>query len=127
MCIGAPGLGLLRSVERHHPYWMVGLDDSGRVSAYVENSVDRRQDLPALFMPDGGVIAVTRESLLGSSDDHPHAFLGSDRRGVRNDAGAVLDIDSPQDLEIAAHRLNSHAPEKTHRGGPQRAAERRWK
>lgn len=91
------------SVGKYHPYWEVALDEStGRVSAYVENDVYRRQDLPPLFIPDGGVIAVTRDALMGgASDPHPHAFLGKDRRGIRNDPGAVIDIDSEIDLEVA--------------------------
>ena len=39
---------------------MVTLDESHRVRAHHPNTVYRRQDLPKLLIPDGGVIAVTR-------------------------------------------------------------------
>ncbi len=50
-------------VGKMHPWWMVRLDETNRVAAFVENACYRRQDLPPLYIPDGGVIAVTRESL----------------------------------------------------------------
>ena len=55
-----------------------------------------RQDLPPAFLPDGGVIAVTRRALRREIDgvpDGPHAFFGADHRVVLTDAGAVIDDD----------------------------------
>jgi len=68
---------------------------------YEPNSIYRRQDLPPVYMLDGGIIAVTRKSLFEPSDDGPHGFLGADRRAVVNAPGAVVDIDSAVDLRVA--------------------------
>lgn len=92
-------------VGKHHPYWMARLDEAGRVSPYIENAVYRRQDLPPLLLPDGGVIAVKRDSLFLVNPDQPHAFLGSKRFGIVNDEGAVVDIDSALDLAVAEAML----------------------
>lgn len=94
-------------VGKHHPYWMVRLDEDGRVSPFIENTVYRRQDLPRLQLPDGGVIAVTRKSLFTVDAAHPHAFLGRKRHGVTNDEGAVVDIDHAIDLAVAEAMLRS--------------------
>lgn len=97
---GADSVQSYAPVGKHHPLWMSQLDQQQRVTPYIENTVDRRQDLPELWIPDGGVIAVTRAALF-TDGAHPHAFLGRDRRGVRNAAGAVIDIDSATDLAVA--------------------------
>jgi len=97
---GADSVQSYAPVGKYHPMWMSRLDSARRVMPYIENDVYRRQDLPELFIPDGGVIAVHRASLFTSAG-HPHAFLGRDRRGVRNPAGAVIDIDSDIDLAVA--------------------------
>ncbi|MFW6033306.1 MAG: cytidylyltransferase domain-containing protein, partial [Phycisphaeraceae bacterium] len=49
-------------VGKMHPYWMKQLaGDAGDVlEPWVENQVYRRQDLPPVYMLDGGIIAVTR-------------------------------------------------------------------
>lgn len=107
-------------VGKHHPWWMVTIDEAGRVTPNVPNSVYRRQDLPPLFLPDGGVIAVTRRSLFKVDPARPHAFLGNDRRAVINPDGAVIDIDSPADARVAEALLmmrsgaavDAHAPSR---------------
>ena len=38
----------------------------------------------------------------------PHAFFGKDRRGVFNDEGAVIDIDSATDAAVAEAVLGKH-------------------
>lgn len=98
---GADSVQSYCDVGKHHPYWMVKLDDEGRVAAHHPNTVYRRQDLPGLFLPDGGVIAVRRESLFTVAEGEPHAFLGKDRRGIRTEAGDVVDVDSQIDLDLA--------------------------
>jgi len=102
---GADSVQSYCGVGKHHPYWMVALDDLNRVTHFHDSPVDRRQDLPSLLIPDGGVIAVTRASLLSAASDHahdhPHAFLGADRRGVETAPGEVIDVDTPRDLAVA--------------------------
>lgn len=87
-------------VGKHHPYWMITLDDKHRVVPHVRNTVYRRQDLPKLLIPDGGVIAVTRESLFKVIEGQPHAFLGTDRRGIVS-GGPVIDVDDAMDFAVA--------------------------
>lgn len=90
------------AVGKYHPYWESTLDpQTGVVQPYLKNNIYRRQDLPPLFIPDGGVIVVKRESLMLEVKGEPHAFLGTDRRGIENPPGTVVDIDSPVDLLLA--------------------------
>lgn len=110
---GADSVQSYAPVGKYHPYWEVKIDDSGRVSPYVANTVYRRQDLPPLFIPDGGVIVVRRDCLYAVVEGQPHAFLGRDRRGVHNRAGEVVDIDDRMDFLFAEFLLNE-APEPSH-------------
>ncbi len=110
---GADSVQSYAPVGKHHPYWEVKLDAAGRVSAYVENTVYRRQDLPPLFVPDGGVIAVRRASLYEVIEGQPHSFLGRDRRGIETAAGAVIDIDDRMDFLLAELILNESADCRT--------------
>ena len=54
-----------------------------------------------MWFPDGGVIALTRDSLFTVDPDAPHAFLGSDRRGIQTAPGEVIDVDDEIDLMVA--------------------------
>jgi N-acylneuraminate cytidylyltransferase len=98
---GADSVQSYSDVGKYHPYWMVTLDRAGRVIPNVPNTVYRRQDLPKLLIPDGGVIAVTRQSLFTVVEGQPHAFLGADRRGLITDVGSVIDIDTFTDALVA--------------------------
>lgn len=95
-------------VGKHHPWWTAKVDEAGNVSPWegdvLNHGVFRRQDLPPAFVPDGGIIAVTRRALfleVPGVPAGPHAFFGKDRRGVINPEGAVIDIDAPTDLLVA--------------------------
>lgn len=98
---GADSVQSYTGVGKHHPAWMVSMDGGRRVTPLSPNAIDRRQDLPPLLIPDGGVIAVTRRGLLAAPDHPPHAFLGSDRRGLETPPGAVIDVDTERDLALA--------------------------
>ena len=103
---GADSVQSYACVGRHHPLWMVALGEDDRVTPFLENTIDRRQDLPRLFIPNGGVIAVTRSSLMAADPDGPpHAFLGADRRGLENLPGEVIDVDTAHDLAVAEAML----------------------
>lgn len=102
---GADSVQSYAPVGKHHPAWMVRLDADGHVGLLDDTPTDRRQDLPELFLPDGGVIAVRASCLLDSAGQHAHAFFGRDRRGIVNEGGAVIDIDEPDDLARARARL----------------------
>ncbi len=102
-----------QSVGKHHPWWTARVDpDSATVRPWegdiLNHNVFRRQDLPPAFIPDGGVIALTPDSLHGRVPDvaeGPHAFFGRDRRGIINPEGSVVDIDSRIDLLVAEAML----------------------
>ncbi len=103
---GADSVQSYCDVGKHHPHWMVKLEEGGRVVAHHPNASYRRQDLPPLRIPDGGVIAVRRESLFVPNTGHPHAFLGEDRRGIETRPGDVVDVDDAQDFAIAESILS---------------------
>jgi CMP-N,N'-diacetyllegionaminic acid synthase len=98
-------------VGKYHPWWMARIDpETRRVRPWegevLNHGVFRRQDLPPAFVPDGGVLVVTREALMleiGGVAPGPHAFFGREdrRHGIINDAEAVIDIDSAVDLMVA--------------------------
>ena len=99
---GADSVQSYAAVGKHHPFWMVAMDANHAVTPFRDSPIDRRQDLPRLLIPDGGVIAVTRASLMSAGeDDPPHAFLGSDRRGVETAPGDVVDVDTAHDMAVA--------------------------
>ena len=102
---GADSVQSYSEVGKHHPYWMVTLDEQQKVHAHIPNTVYRRQDLPKLLLPDGGVIAVTRDALFTVLEGQPHAFLGQDRRGIVSPAGSVVDVDTEIDLAVAEAML----------------------
>ena len=104
---GADSVQSYYRVGKTHPFWMSRLDGDGRVAQFIENKIYRRQELPPLFMPDGGVIAVRRESLFDVREGEPHAFFGRDRRGVETREGDVIDVDSALDLAVAEAILRS--------------------
>lgn len=88
-------------VEKMHPYWMKRLGEDDELLMYQPNHIYRRQDLPPVYMLNGGVIAVTRKSLFNWSVDSPHQFLGEDRRAIVNAPEEVIDVDSRLDLLVA--------------------------
>ncbi len=103
------------AVGKYHPWWTARLDDVGRVTPWegdvLNHGVFRRQDLPAAFVPDGGMIVVTRAALFGRlpglrlESGGPHAFFGLDRRGITTKPGEVIDIDDEIDLRVAEATL----------------------
>jgi len=105
---GADSVQSYCQVGKNHPWWTVRVNENASVDPWegdvLNHNVFRRQDLPPAFIPDGGVIAVTRRALFGEIDgvpDGPHAFFGLDRRGVITQAGDVVDIDTKIDRIVA--------------------------
>ncbi len=96
-------------VGKMHPYWMKKLTGPGGdvLEHYQPNHIYRRQDLPPVYMLDGGIIAVTRASLMSEKPGEPHAFLGTDRRAIVTQPGEVVDIDTAEDMTIASARMES--------------------
>jgi CMP-N,N'-diacetyllegionaminic acid synthase len=96
-------------VGKVHPYWMRRLDDDARLSKYEPNEVYRRQELPPVYMLDGGIIAVRRASLFRVEQGRPHAFLGEDQRAIVTQPGEVVDVDNDLDLHVAEAILSRNA------------------
>lgn len=93
-------------VGKNHPYWMKTVDpDTGKLGMLQDNQVYRRQELPPVFMLDGGVIALKRSSLFNLIENQPHAFLGADRRAVVTEPGDVVDVDTQEDFKAAEAAL----------------------
>ncbi len=111
-------------VGKMHPWWTARVDStSGRVAPWegevLNHGVYRRQDLPAAFVPDGGVLVVTRRALfceIAGVAPGPHAFFGKDRRGVVNGEGEVVDIDSRIDAVVAEAMLKEGTESTRHQG-----------
>jgi CMP-N-acetylneuraminic acid synthetase len=106
-------------VGKNHPWWTCRLDENtGAVKPWegqrLFNGVFRRQDLPTAFVPDGGVMVVTRPALMRELGvpDGPHAFLGREGRRypIVNPEGSVVDIDSRVDLLVADALLRERTP-----------------
>jgi CMP-N-acetylneuraminic acid synthetase len=97
-------------VSKWHPAWMSKLHGD-RVEALLPGSVHRRQDLEPLFLHDGAVVAVSRESMLRGVEhpEDPHAFFGVDRRGIETEFGETVEIDRPRDLYLAEAILREQA------------------
>lgn len=113
---GADSVQSYAPVGKHHPWWTARLGGDGRVRPWegdvLNNGVFRRQDLPPAYIPDGGVLAVTRRALfleIPGVAPGPHAFFGADRRGVVSD-GDVIDIDTHTDLLVAEAVLSTRSP-----------------
>ena len=116
---GADSVQSYQPVGKHHPWWTARVDAaSGQVRPWegdvLNHGVFRRQDLPPAFIPDGGVLVVTRRALFHEVPGvaaGPHAFFGADRRGIINPEGSVVDIDSQMDLLVADTLLRQGSQE----------------
>ncbi len=102
-CLQSTGCDSVRSfcrVGKWHPAWMARLDDESRVQSLHPNSIHRRQDLEPLYLHDGAVVAVSRQSLLRAAEhpEDPHAFFGVDRRAIKTAPGETVEIDQLLDF-----------------------------
>jgi CMP-N-acetylneuraminic acid synthetase len=86
-------------VGKWHPAWMSRIEGD-RAVPLQPNSIHRRQDLTPLYLHDGAVLAVSRESLVRAKTNpgDPHAFFGTDRRAVLTGMGDTVEIDHRRDL-----------------------------
>jgi CMP-N-acetylneuraminic acid synthetase len=94
-------------VGKYHPWWTYRMDRDGQVEFNDDHKVYRRQELPALYVPDGAAIALRRDVLMESENrrDEPHAFFGADRRGIVQLPDATIDVDTELDLLVAEAML----------------------
>ncbi|MBN1436434.1 MAG: acylneuraminate cytidylyltransferase family protein [Sedimentisphaerales bacterium] len=98
---GCDSVQTVETVGRHHPYWMQKLDGD-KMSKFIDNQVDRRQDLPDVYALNGGLGVVRYDCLFaaaGNSD--PHAFWGQDKRAIVQQEHETVDIDASYDFFLA--------------------------
>lgn len=88
--------------------------DGDVVKPLHAGSIHRRQDLSPVFLHDGAVVAVSRASMLKGNDNpaDPHAFFGIDRRGIRVEMGATVEVDHVRDLYWAEAVLRDSRSER---------------
>lgn len=86
-------------VGKWHPAWMSRLDGD-RVQPLQAGSIHRRQDLEPVYLHDGAIVVVSRDSMLRGEvhPEDPHAFFGVDRRGFMTGSGQTVEIDERRDL-----------------------------
>jgi CMP-N-acetylneuraminic acid synthetase len=106
-------------VGKNHPWWTARLQPDGTIAPWeglvLNHNTYRRQDLPHAYIPDGGVLVVTRRSLflqVPGARPGPHAFFGLKRLGVINPEGSVVDIDEETDVLVASAKLRAAARQK---------------
>ena len=94
-------------VGKWHPAWMARLSGDRVEALQPGASLHRRQDLEALYLHDGAVVALARRSMLRGkrTPSDPHAFFGTDRRGVVTAPGETVEIDERRDLFVAEAAL----------------------
>ena len=87
-------------VGKWHPAWMARLVGDRVEALQPGPSVHRRQDLEPLYLHDGAVVAASGKSMLRGkrTPSDPHAFFGTDRRGITTAAGETVEIDELRDL-----------------------------
>jgi CMP-N-acetylneuraminic acid synthetase len=91
---GADSVRSFCSVGKWHPMWMAKLNGD-RVENFQSGGIHRRQDLPPLFLHEGAVVVVSRQSLLEAETepDNKHAFFGRDRRAICTEPDDTVEID----------------------------------
>lgn len=91
---------------RERPEWMIKIDDSGNLEwmhgTPPEGDANVSQNLPRLFIPNGGVYATRRRVLMEQG-----MIFGSDTRAVEMSLEASVDIDEPIDFHVAEAILMS--------------------
>lgn len=81
----------------HHPQWMYTMGDSETLQPVSEQRGVRRQDLPQVYALNGAVYAVRTAKL-----NESHALMDAETQGYVMPAHRSIDIDTEQDLAIAA-------------------------
>jgi len=99
LCVnhGAHSAISVAAVEQH-PYWMFSLGTDARLTPYEVKrpTSTRRQDLPALHIPNGAVYVVDRLWF-----ERHHKFISEGTVGYEMPMERSIDIDSENDLHMA--------------------------
>ena len=90
------------TVGKWHPNWLSKIEGD-RALALIPGSIHRRQDLEPLFLHDGAIVVSSRAAMEAGRANRgdPHAFFGTDRRAVRTEFGAAIEVDTRRDLLLA--------------------------
>lgn len=89
---------------REHPAWLVAVDRAGSITPWQPASGRRRQEEPALFVPNGSIYAVRPEVLRATLrwyGERAVAYIMPEERSV--------DVDTAWDLHIVSLVLGSPA------------------
>ncbi len=99
----ASDASLLQAVRRvrDHSAWML-VRRGGKLEPFLESPPPRRQDLVGLFIPCGALYLYRAEYLESPGEPVPSAW-------IELDWPETLDIDEPQDLQLAEWILQSNA------------------
>lgn len=91
------------SAAAQSPYWMYRVGAAGRLEPLFERpAIGRRQDLPAVYHLNGAVYVARSEQLART-----RTFVDGDTIAYEMPAARSCDIDTEDDLNIAAARLRS--------------------
>lgn len=95
---GADSVQSYTGVGKVHPWWLSFILEDGSIYPYHNDggspamgNAHRRQDLPPVYVPDGGVIVVRDTG----------KFFGAECQSVKTDPGDVIDIDTERDAMLA--------------------------
>jgi len=95
-------------VGRHHPNWMVTLDQDNEIHYYAPGCIYRRQDLPACYIQDGGVIAIRQQALMARYPKTTlYGWMGRRIRAVVQRPHESVDIDDARDMMFAEAIIRS--------------------
>ncbi len=104
----ADSVHTISDIGKFHPYWLFQKDSDNNVSKFIPNNIYRRQDLPELFSIDGAVSVLRRDVVMNAAgSDNPHAFWGSNIKGLTQASHETIDIDSMRDFLLAESIINS--------------------
>lgn len=96
-------------IGKFHPHWLYKVEND-KATVYSDNLVYRRQDLPPLYYIDGAVGAARYDCLMAAENSRdPHAFWGTERLALTQQAHETVDIDSLRDFYLAEAVLREKA------------------
>lgn len=86
---------------KHNPFWMYGLTKSSKIVPYVKGKlIDRRQDLPKLYVPNGAVYVAQAEWI-----KKQRTFFSEDTIGYIMPQYRSIDIDTEFDAIMCENLL----------------------
>lgn len=94
-----------------YPQWMKMMDEKGFLYPLFPGFKEyRRQDVKALYLLDGAVVAIKTKVLMGTAGKRGvHVFMGKRLVGIIEDKKYALEIDDKEDMGLAEFYLNKGA------------------